>query len=189
MNYPYQKNKVLTNYANRGMDLENDLNITNNYYIDCNKAIINKKATPIKVVKVTFDKNKKTTIKEAYFEKPATTDYNGIYKGRYIDFEAKEVQRINRFPLHNINNNQLNHINNIINHGGISFLIVRFRHLNKAFLLNGEQLITFIKENKRKSIPLEYFEKFGYQIKESFRPRLDYLNIIDKLYFKKGTLK
>lgn len=183
MNYPYQKAKGITSYANRGMDLENDLNITNNYYINYDIAIINKKETPIKIVKVAFDINKKPIIKEAYFRKPSTTDYNGIYKGKYIDFEAKEIQHNKRFPLHNINDHQIKHINNIINHGGICFLIVRFKNLNKAFLLKGEQLITFIKEGKRKSIPLEYFEQFGYLIKESFRPRLDYLKIIDQLYF------
>ena len=30
------------NYANRGMALENDINITNNYYIDKDIAIIHK---------------------------------------------------------------------------------------------------------------------------------------------------
>lgn len=183
MRYHYQKTKKITNYANRGMDLENDLNITNNYYINNNIAIIHKKATPIKIVKVSFDINKKPAIKEAYFQKPSTTDYNGIYKGKYIDFEAKETQYDKRFPLYNINEHQIKHINNIINHGGISFLIVRFKRLNKVFLLKGEQLITFIEKNQRKSIPIDYFEQFGYLVKESFRPRLDYLKIIDKIYF------
>ena len=39
-----------SNYANRGMILENDLNETNKYYLQNNIAVIYKKPTPIKVV-------------------------------------------------------------------------------------------------------------------------------------------
>jgi len=41
-------------------------------------------------------------IKEAYFKQASTTDYNGVYKGRYIDFEAKETKLPSSFPLKNI---------------------------------------------------------------------------------------
>ena len=63
------------NYANRGMILENDINETNKYYLLNNIALIYKKPTPIKVVKVEYPKN---MIKEAYFNEPSTLDYNGI---------------------------------------------------------------------------------------------------------------
>ena len=56
------------NYANRGMALENDINITNNYYIDKDIAIIHKKPTPIKVVKVSYNNLKQAVIKEAFYE-------------------------------------------------------------------------------------------------------------------------
>ena len=35
------------------------------------------------------------------------------------------------------------------------------------------------KEQKRKSIPLSYFQEHGYIIKQGFRPYLDYLKIIE----------
>ena len=70
------------NAANRGMALENDLNLSNEYYRDANLAIITKRPTPIKVVKVDYTNGPK--IIEAFFEKQSTTDYNGVYKGRYI---------------------------------------------------------------------------------------------------------
>ena len=110
MNYPNKisKTKVKnTNYANRGMFLEEDLNLSNKYYLESNIAIIHKKPTPIKIVKVSFDSKKNATINEAYFKMPSTTDYNGIYKGKYIDFEAKEVKNNKCFPLSNINNHQI----------------------------------------------------------------------------------
>lgn len=35
-----------------------------------------------------------------------------------------------------------------------------------------------------KSIPYEFIKNNGIQIKEGIRPALDYIKVIDKLYFK-----
>ncbi len=168
-------------YDNRGMNLEGDINLTNKYYIDNNIAFIYKKPTPIQVTKVDYSKNN-VVIKEAYFKEPSTTDYNGLYKGKYIDFEAKETENSTSFPLSNIHNHQIEHIKNIVNNGGLGFLIVRFNKLNKTFLLWGCDLISFIKNNSRKSIPLDYFNEKAYLIEEKYIPRVDYLKIIDLTY-------
>ena len=40
------------NYGNRGMTLEGELNLTNEYYRETDKAYIYKKPTPIKITKV-----------------------------------------------------------------------------------------------------------------------------------------
>lgn len=168
-------------YDNRGMNLEGDINLTNKYYIDNNIAFIYKKPTPIQVTKVDYSKNN-AVIKEAYFKEPSTTDYNGLYKGKYIDFEAKETENSTSFPLSNIHDHQIEHIKNIVNNGGLGFLIVRFNKLNKTFLLWGCDLISFIKNNSRKSIPLDYFNEKAYLIEEKYIPRVDYLKIIDLTY-------
>lgn len=169
-------------FSNRGMNLEFDLNITNKYYLDNNIAIVYKKPTPIKVINVDYN-NKGHEINKAYFEKPSTTDYNGIYKGKYIDFEAKEVKNSKYFPLSNIHKHQLKHIFSVLEHGGISFIIVRFEKLNKTFYLDGKILQAFINKNERSSIPLEVFENDGHLIKEKYNIRINYIDIIDKLYF------
>ena len=67
-------NKVKT-FGNRGMTLEDDLNLTNYYYLEKNIAVIHKKPTPIQVIKTSLNK-----ITLAYFKEPSTTDYNGLYK-------------------------------------------------------------------------------------------------------------
>lgn len=184
MNYPKGvKNNSKDSYIkfdNRGMGLESDINLTNQYYIDNNKAFIYKKPTPIQVTKIDY-KNNSIIIKEAFFKEPSTTDYNGLYKGMYIDFEAKETTSKTSFPLANIHKHQINHIRNINNNGGIVFLIVRFVSLNKDFILMGKDFIDFIDNNDRKSIPLSYFEEKGYIIDISYIPRIDYLKVIDRI--------
>ena len=187
MNYPggIKKSplttKLKTDYKNRGMNLENDLNITNKYYIEKNIAYIYKKPTPIKVVKAEFE-NGKRVIKEAYYSEPSTTDYNGIYKGFYIDYEAKETKNKTNFPLSNIHKHQIEHIKNIIMAKGICFLIIRFTTLGETYLLKGEDLIDFMNNSKQSNIPKNYIEAKGELIKDKYLKRVDYLEIVDKLW-------
>ena len=177
------RSNAFKSYANRGMDLENDINITNKYYLDKNIGVIYKKPTPIKVVKVIYPKKNSALITEAFYEMPSTTDYNGIYKGKYIDFDAKEIKKSKSFPLHNIHKHQIEHLKKVYEHGGISFLIVRFYINNTTYLLETKELINFIENEKKSSIPIDYFEVNGRKIKESYTPGTDYLKVIDDLYF------
>ena len=63
LNYPTRKKPLSSNtskqtlsgkstYANRGMTLESDLSIANEYYLNNNKAVIYKKPTPIQVLHI-----------------------------------------------------------------------------------------------------------------------------------------
>lgn len=186
MKYPggiQKENKSIISHGNRGMNLEADINITNEYYLNNNIAIIYKKPTPITINRVDYPSRKDAVIKEAHFKTPSTTDYNGIYRGKYIDFEVKET-KLHYFPLANIHNHQILHLKRIIDHGGIGFIIVSFVHENKIFLLDGNKLYVFMKESPRKSIPIDYFEKEGFSIKIKFNPRIDYLEVVDQVYFK-----
>ena len=186
MNYPkgikHNENntKDIITYGNRGMDLEEDINVTNKYYVDKKIAFIYKKPTPIQITKTEYGP-KGVMIKEAFFKEPSTTDYNGLYKGKYIDFEAKETKSKTSFPLSSIHTHQIKHIKNIIENGGIGFLIVRFTKLNKDFLLLGEDFIDYLRNNDRQSVPVEYFEEKGYVLENGYMPRIDYLKVIDKI--------
>lgn len=186
MKYPTgtkkQSNKTII-YGNRGMSLESDLNITNEQYRLNDIAIIYKKPTPVTINQVDFKSRKDAVIKEAHFKIPSTTDYNGIYRGKYIDFEAKET-KLDYFPLQNIHKHQIEHLQKISKHGGIGFFIIMFTKYNKLFLLTEEKLTLFIKKNERKSIPISYFEENGYEIPIKWSPRIDYLNIVDRLIDK-----
>lgn len=173
----YKKNII--NYKNRGMDLESLINEANKYYLDEDKAVIYKKPTPVGLVDVDY---KSGIIKKAYFKDKSTLDYNGLYKGKYVDFDAKESHNKTSFPLSYIHEHQITHIRNVIKHGGISFLIIDMNGL--YYILCGEDIIEFIDNNERKSIPYDYIKNKGYLIDLKLRPTLDYLEVLDKIYFK-----
>lgn len=178
MNYPdgrKRDNKTIYT-GKRGMTLESDINETNKYYLEENIALIYKKPTPTKVIKL--DGNR---IKDGFYEIPSTTDYNGIYKGNYIDFEAKETKNKTSFSLNNIHEHQIKHLERVLNHGGISFLIIRFTSLEETYLLMTQDFIEYINNNERKSIPYDYIKNKGYKIKLKLKPRLDYLEILNNL--------
>ena len=79
------------------MDLEAIINEACNYYLEMDLAIIYKKPTPIGVIDVDYKNG--AVINKAYFKEPSTLDYNGIYKGKYIEFDAKESKSETSFPI------------------------------------------------------------------------------------------
>ena len=163
------------------MGLEEDINITNKYYLDNDIAVIYKKPTSVTIHKAEYPGPHEAIIREAYFKTPSTTDYNGVYKSKYIDFEAKETKSKTSFPLSNIHDHQIKHLKSIVKHGGIGFIIVRFVSLDETYLLFEKELSEFLTNEDRKSIPYEYFKEKGYLIKIKYSPRLDYLDVIDKM--------
>lgn len=174
--------RTLLSAANRGMSLEEDINLSNDFYRDSGIALINKRPTPINIVKVDYSRGARIT--DAYFEKQSTTDYNGVYKGRYIDFEAKNTKSTTSFPLSNISEHQIVHLKNVLKHGGIAFFIISFQMKDEIYLLDASFVIDFYEHGKRKSIPYEVFTKEGILIKQDYSPRLHYLDAVDALYFK-----
>lgn len=183
MNYPGKVKKSYnkyTNYSNRGMDLEDLINQSNEYYLEENIAIVHKKPTPITISEVKYG-TKERIITKAYFRTPSTLDYNGIYRGKYIDFDAKETLNKTSFPLQNIHEHQLEHMKRIIEHGGISFLIILIN--SEVYLLDGNIILDYIKNTNKKSIPYKFIKENGIQIEKKIRPRLDYIKAIDNLYF------
>ena len=168
-------------YANRGMALESLLNETNEYYNEKDMALIFKKPTPIGISEAVYT-NHGRIIKNGYFKAQSTLDYNGIYKGHYVEFEAKETQSKTSFPLANFHEHQLKYIRRVLEHRGICFIILKMNQ--QIYFLKGEDLIRFLDENNRKSIPYSYIQKHGIVLQEAYQPSIDYLKIIDQEYLK-----
>lgn len=171
-----------TNYGSRGMFLENLLNQTNEYYRLKGRAVIHKKPTPVQVVKVHYPKRSAAVISEAYYRHASTTDYNGVYRGHYIDFEAKETKNKKSFPLKNLHEHQVQHMQECDVQGGCVFVIFYFSALNEFYLLENQHLQAFLRENRdRQSIPLSYIQQHGHTLTLTLQSTLDYLAVVDTI--------
>ena len=170
-----------SSFKNRGMFLENILNDSNTYYNSIDKCLIYKKPTPIKVLNVSYPTNRTHIIDKAVYSNISTLDYNGIYRGKYIEFDAKECHSETSFPIANVKNHQIEHIKKVIKQKGIVFLIIYIK--NEFYLFKGEDFIDYINTSNRKSIKIEDIRKKGYKINESYLPRLKYLDAVDSAYF------
>ncbi|WP_412990343.1 Holliday junction resolvase RecU [Pediococcus siamensis] len=181
---PKKIRKAPTQFGKRGMTLEDELNESNQYYLSHGIAVIHKKPTPIQIVKVDYPKRSAAVIKEAYFRQASTTDYNGVYQGYYIDFDAKETKRKTAFPLNNFHEHQIRHMKACLAAKGICFTVIKFVELDQIFLLPATNLFSYWDAQKnggRKSIPLSYIQENGYLIKYQLNPLIPYLEAVDEL--------
>lgn len=180
-NAAFSSAKVST--SNRGSGLEDDINSSNQYFLDLDLAVVHKKPTPIQVVDVHYPTRNRAQITKAYYTKPSTTDYNGIYRGRAIDFEAKQSKSKTSFSLSLIHDHQIKHLERVIKHDGIAFLIIRFTSLDETYYVEAQKIIPLYYSEK-KSIAYSWFQQHGHLIPFSLTPPVNYLNVIDKLYFE-----
>jgi recombination protein U len=173
---------LVQNAGNRGMDFEADINLSNEYYAEKDICIITKRPTPINVVKVDYSHG--AIITQAYFEKQSTTDYNGVYKGHYIDFEAKSARGRTSFPLSNIAPQQIKHLRAVKRHGGIAFFLINFAVLGETYLVDADFICDFYEKRPRASIPVADIRKAGHLVKEGYNPRYDYIPLVEEFLLK-----
>jgi len=202
INYPHKKTlqtaqlntnqpaKKEIDFGRRGMTFETQIEKSNAYYLAMGRAVIHKKPTPVQIVKVDYPKRAAAMITEAYFKTPSTTDFNGVYKGVYLDFEVKETTNKTTFPLANLHAHQVRHLLAVVRQQGFAFLLIYFSKLDEKYLLPGQTLEKFWKEYEkglRRSIKREEFIEFGYIIPQNTYPSVDYLLIVDQLLQKDGS--
>ena len=190
VNYPHKlkaKSSInrpvpgIVNFANRGMSFEKMINESNSYYLSRGLAVIHKKPTPIQIVKVDYPHRSRAKIVEAYFRQASTTDYSGVYKGHYIDFEAKETRQKKSMPMKNFHSHQIEHMEAVLEQKGICFVLLHFSSLKETYLLPASYLIEFYKIDKGgKSMPLTYIQEHGYPIEMQQLPSIPYLEIIEQ---------
>ncbi|WP_426952849.1 Holliday junction resolvase RecU [Bacillus mycoides] len=168
-------------YGNRGMAFEQLLNITCRMYKSANVGVFNKRPTPVEVIKT----DKKGNITKSAWGSKSTVDYDGVYKGRAVYFEAKSTTETTRFPLDNISRHQIDYLRDTQDQGAICFFLIDFRTDHVIYFvpvqLVAEYYESMLYDGGRKSIPREEFENHAYVVERTDRALVDYLLHVDKL--------
>lgn len=166
--------------GNRGAAFETLINYTNDLYEARKLAVINKRSTPVKVTK-----SAGTKVLAGFYEARSTVDYDGVYRGRAVFFEAKTTLELDRFDLKNIATHQYEHLEKCHGFGALCFVLVEFRKQHKTYVLPFETLrayVTAAAKGGRKSMTLDNFEMEAYEVRKGRVP-LDYLAAVDKIWF------
>lgn len=162
------------------MGFERLIDYTNDVYDRLGIAAVNKRPTPVKVTK-----SSGTRVLAGFFEKKSTVDYDGVYRGRRLDFEAKSVESLDRFDLKRVEDHQYQHLEKCHRHGSIAFILIEFIKQRKTYLLPFETLQTYQREagrGGRKSIRIEELDVHGYEVRAAGVP-LDYLDAVNRVWF------
>lgn len=172
------------NYANRGMGFETLIDHSNAMYKSKGIALIHKRPTPVKIL----GRNSKGMV-HGFVEKASTVDYDGVYMGKPIAFEAKSTKELRRFDLKNVQDHQVKHLAEFDKHNGISFILVEFVAHRTVYLLPYETFEHYwhkAQRGGRKSIPIDDFGIYAYPV-ESGRVPIDYLAVVDKVWRSKAS--
>lgn len=165
--------------SNMGMAFEADVSKTCDFYREREEADIYKRPTPIRIVRMS--KTKKGMIEEAYFEEKSTTDYVGIYKGLYIDFECKETIH-DTIPYHMIREQQYRHLELIAKMGGIGFFLVSFKTVQEVYLIDCKKILALTKEKKHPGFKRSFFMENGIRVRRGYNPPYYLLEAIEKAF-------
>lgn len=162
--------------GNRGMAFEKLINLSNEMYQREGVALINKRPTPVKVLKMVYGR-----VKDGYYESKSTVDYDGVYKGRAIAFEAKSTNEMNRFDLKNIAQHQLDYLDKAEKMGAICFFLIGFSKDQSVFAVPLSIIQSYVRMSKgKKSIPRSDFDIYGYLVEQTERAPVDYLQYVDE---------
>lgn len=162
--------------SNKGMYIEKLVENSIKFYSAKNIAHFEKRYLPIQITSITNNLVKGILMKKSF------TDFNGIYLGRYIDFETKQTDN-DYFNLSNIKKHQLDHMLNISKCNGIVFLLIHFFKYDKTFFLSIEEIFELINK-KKKNISVNIFEKKFTLIDIEFPGILNFLRVINKRYLE-----
>jgi recombination protein U len=167
-------------HGNRGMGLENMIEATNRSYRHKGLAVVNKRPTPVVIMKKLAGGRI-----EGRLEKCSTVDYDGVYRGRSLQFEAKST-RTNRLPLSNFHPHQIEHLRKTAAHGAISFVLWEVVPAGLVLYLPADVVIRAWDAQSnggRKSIAYDDVFAMERVVRSTRGVPLDYLAVIDREVF------
>ncbi|MEH7434197.1 Holliday junction resolvase RecU [Bacillus thuringiensis] len=166
--------------GNRGMAFEMLINLANQMYQRGGVALINKRPTPVKVIK-----SRGSQVINGFYEAKSTVDYDGVYKGRAVAFEAKSTEKDKRFDLKNIAQHQLDYLEKAEKMGAICFFLIEFSKDKSVFAVPLSVIQSYVRMSHqpkgKKSIPRADFDIYGYLVEQTERAPIDYLQYVDEV--------
>ena len=161
-------------YANRGMDLEREIDKVNERYSSLNVAAVIKIPTPIRII------SKVGGMVKGFTESGYCVDYIGAIEGGHtIAFDAKETKG-KSLPLKNIHEHQYYMMMEWENVGATTFILVHFKDLGEYYRLPFgvlDDAWVVMENGGKKSIPIKTFIEHGMLIEKN-NGLLDYLGVL-----------
>lgn len=161
-------------YKNRGMLLESIINKSIVTYKENNIGIFHKKELPITFSKIK-DEDGRLRIDNGYIKNKSTADYYGIYKGRFVAFEAKST-KLDFLPMSNIKDHQYYYLKDVSLHGGSCFIIILLASRNEFYAID----INKININNSR-ITREELQTNGIPLELIYPGIIDFAYAIDKI--------
>lgn len=92
-------------------------------------------------------------------------DFLLVKSDKVLFLELKSIKE-KRLPLSNIRISQLNGLSEIRHRNIKAYFIVNFRSEEKTYAITPKQILDFLEDQERKSIPLNWFEENAILIKQ-----------------------
>jgi len=141
-------------------------------------ALIHKIPTPWSV---SYDKKYHRVIR-AHPEEKSSVDFEGVWHGRSVAFEAKSTRERKRFDLKNIKQHQIDYLRQHQEQGGFSFFLVEFAKHGEVYLVWFDQVNEWwegMKDGGRKSIPYTWIQ-IHCDVVVPGRTYLDFIRVLEK---------
>jgi recombination protein U len=129
-------------------------------------------------------KSKGGRVLNGFYEAKSTVDYDGVFKGRAIAFEAKSTENLTRFDLKNIAQHQLDYLEKAEKMGAICFFLIEFSKDESVFVAPLSVIQSYVgmshQPKGKKFIPRADFDIYGYLVNQTERAPVDYLQYVDE---------
>jgi len=168
--------------ANRGRPLEELIIMANRQYRAQRRAVIHK--VPTAWIPLRDSRGRIVTAK---VEEKAAVDFLGTYRGHSLAFDAKHCSG-DRIRWDRLEDHQAQFLEDWARDGGIGFVLVGFG-MERFFVIPWtawrKGLLAWKYEGGRASISLKQMSP-EWEVKSGNRVVLDYLQIVDSLWFSGG---
>ena len=174
----------MSNYANRGMGLEALITYTNEVYLTRHMAVVHKRPTPVKILQTRGSKV------NGYLEAASTVDYEGVYNGHSLQFEAKSTRDLRRLTLDNFHAHQVDHIRECMKQGAVVFVLVEFVKHGQVFYVPGNLVVNAWDKWKAGGPASLMYDDLSVQctlIPKGRGVPLDYLAVVDMVIARKSA--